>query len=944
MVLKSIPPSVRGAASRALLLVLAVLGAVSAHATHNRAGEIRVEQIGPLTVRATITTYTAFQGNSRDADRDTLTLEWGDGSFSRVLRINGPNGDVGVPNGEAIGDNIKQNVYVATHTYSAANRYVLGVQDPNRVDAIRNINNGGSVDVLFYIRTVYSFFNSGDTGINSTPALLQPPIDEGCVGEVFTHNPNAFDPDGDSLAYRLGIPLQGEGVPVVNYQLPSEFGGTGTAGTDPNVFTLDQTSGTITWNAPREQGDYNVVLQVISYRQGVAIDTTVRDMQISIRANCNNSPPEIEVENDFCLVAGQDIELTPVATAPIEEVNQEVTLTATSPPLSPDFFSPAEWNGDSAFHTQPWQRRYYWQTVCEHAARFPYRVIFRSLDRGSGGTELVRGLSRLEVVNIKVSAPPPGDLAIRAGDDLIDLSWGSPYECEDALDDFFFGFSVYRREGSNPFPFDSCQQGLEGRGYTRIAINQRTLEDGRYVFTDDDVERGRTYCYRVVANFSRITSTGNRFNRVESIPSDEICVQSSRDIPLLTRADVLETDAATGRVDVRWTPPLPEDLDTVANPAPYTYTLLRSPGVGTDAFAPVAGAQRTFNSYAALTRDTQFVDAGLDTRSRGYTYALDFRSEGDANPLPPLSSSTVFLTPTPANEAADLSWRAETSWENVRYAVLREDPSTGVFDTIARTTRTRYIDGGLDNGIEYCYQIVAFGTYGVGTIYSPLLNRSQEACVVPQDIDAPCPPVLTVQTVCDNLRDENLEPPYPTVLSYSFSGDCTPAPDLAFVRLYTVADSSLSGRTLVGELEWPLDTMLRLESDTQVAACYALTAVDTVGNESPLAGLTCVENCPFYEVPNVFTPNGDGQHDVLRPRISRFVASVEMTVVNRWGVTVFETEDPELGWDGTDLNGEDVSDGTFFYQCRVFQRRADGAVEEVGNAPLSGFIEVLRGA
>ena len=922
----------RGALSLLLLLIAAV-----ASATHNRAGEIRVEQTGPLSVRATITTYTAFQGNSQDADRPILTLAWGDGSFSMVERVNGPVND-SIPNGERIDDNIKINIYVATHTYSGTGRYVLGVQDPNRVDNIVNINNGGSVDVRFYIRTVFALFDQTFQGPNSTPRLLQAPIDEGCVGQVFTHNPNAFDPDGDSLAYRLGVPAQAEGVPVVNYQLPSEFGGNG-----PNVFSLDQNTGTITWATPQRSGDYNVVLQIISYRRGQPIDTTVRDMQITIRS-CDNLPPEIEVANDFCLVTGDSITLEPVATAPLSESEQLVRLTATSPTLSEGFFRPATWNGDDDFHPQPWRRRYAWSTVCEHAARFPYRVIFRAQDDANSNGNEPNDLSRLEIVNIKVSAPPPEDLQVEAGNDLIDLSWASPYDCEVTQDSFFFGFSVWRREGSNPFPYDSCRQGLRGEGYTRIALRERTIEGGRYVFTDDDVERGRTYCYRVLAQFVRYTSAGRPFNLVESIPSAEVCVQSSRDIPLLTRADVLETSASDGRVDVRWTPPLAEDLDTANNPPPYTYAVLRSPGVGTADFAEVPGTRETYPSYAALLRDTQYVDTGLDTRSRGYTYAVRFTSDGDPSPLPPLPSSTVFLTAAPANETVTLTWSVSTSWENIRYAVLREQaPGAGVFDTIARTTQPRYADAGLDNGTEYCYQIVAFGTYGVSTIYSPLVNRSQQTCAVPRDNDPPCIPELFVRTVCDNLSAQDLRPPYETVLSWRFGDGCAAAADLAAIRVYEVSDSSLATPRLLAEVAYPQDTTFSIEDVDVIARCYAISAVDTIGNESAIGGLTCVENCPFYELPNVITPNGDDQHDVLRPRVNRFVERVDMAIFNRWGVQVYVTEDPLLGWDGTDLNGEDVSDGTYLYKCRVFQRLASGEVLEVGNAPLSGYIEVLRG-
>ncbi len=765
---------------RIVLAALALFSALTASATHNRAGEIRVEQVGnSLTVVVTVVTYTAFQGNSRDADRDSVLVNFGDGRGRFVLRSNGRR-EGGLFKGEPIGPNIQVNRYVTRHTYSSIGCYIVGMQDPNRVDNIININNGGSVDVEFYIRTNFCFFQPNFTGRNSTPALLQAPIDEGCVGQVFTHNPNAFDPDGDSLSYRLGVPQRGEGVPVVNYQLPGEFG----SSAGPSDFNLNPRTGTITWASPRQAGSYNVVILVISWRNGIAIDTTVRDMQITIRS-CNNLPPVVEVAKDFCLVAGDALTLNPTATAPISERGQLVSLTATSPTLQPGFFAPATWNGDTVFQEQPWTRQFEWQTVCEHTARFPYQVIFKATDNASTIASNPNNLSRLEVVTIKVSAPPPEDLEVSADDGLVDLSWAAPYACESARDSFFFGFSVWRREGSNPFPYDSCRQGLDGRGYTRIAIRQRREVNGRYVYVDDDIERGRTYCYRVLAQFVRYTPSGNPFNSVESLPSVEVCIQSSRDLPLLTRADVLTTDPAAGRIDVRWTPPLSSDLDTTENRPPYTYTVLRSPGVGTSNFAVVPGTERTYPTFAALTRDTQYIDTGLNTQTQGYTYAIRFESAGQTMPLPPLPSSSVFLTATPANQSTQLSWTSSTSWENVAYTVLRQN-ATGVFDTLARVSGTSYVDRDLINGIEYCYQIVAFGTYGVPTIYSPLINRSQETCSVPRDVEGPCPPSFTVRTVCDQLQVENTRPPYPTTITYSFSESCQAAADLSAIRIYTV--------------------------------------------------------------------------------------------------------------------------------------------------------------
>jgi gliding motility-associated-like protein len=50
-------------------------------------------------------------------------------------------------------------------------------------------------------------------------------------------------------------------------------------------------------------------------------------------------------------------------------------------------------------------------------------------------------------------------------------------------------------------------------------------------------------------------------------------------------------------------------------------------------------------------------------------------------------------------------------------------------------------------------------------------------------------------------------------------------------------------------------------------------------------------------VPNTFTPNGDGQNDILFVR-SNSLIELYFAVYNRWGQLVFETKDINKGWDG----------------------------------------------
>jgi gliding motility-associated-like protein len=51
-------------------------------------------------------------------------------------------------------------------------------------------------------------------------------------------------------------------------------------------------------------------------------------------------------------------------------------------------------------------------------------------------------------------------------------------------------------------------------------------------------------------------------------------------------------------------------------------------------------------------------------------------------------------------------------------------------------------------------------------------------------------------------------------------------------------------------------------------------------------------------VPKVFTPNGDGTNDVLKPILVGISAFHYFSVYNRWGNLLFTTQDPNAGWDG----------------------------------------------
>lgn len=69
---------------------------------------------------------------------------------------------------------------------------------------------------------------------------------------------------------------------------------------------------------------------------------------------------------------------------------------------------------------------------------------------------------------------------------------------------------------------------------------------------------------------------------------------------------------------------------------------------------------------------------------------------------------------------------------------------------------------------------------------------------------------------------------------------------------------------------------------------------------------------------NIFSPNADGVNDIFTfDFYAKSISEFECVIVNRWGIKVGEINDISDGWDGTDMNGDPCSDGTYFYTYRA---------------------------
>ncbi|MEI6766851.1 MAG: gliding motility-associated C-terminal domain-containing protein [Bacteroidota bacterium] len=104
------------------------------------------------------------------------------------------------------------------------------------------------------------------------------------------------------------------------------------------------------------------------------------------------------------------------------------------------------------------------------------------------------------------------------------------------------------------------------------------------------------------------------------------------------------------------------------------------------------------------------------------------------------------------------------------------------------------------------------------------------------------------------------------------------------------------------------------------AGNYTVTLVVTANSScdisDTLSKTITVENCepppPLLEMPNVFTPNGDGQNDNYLPIKMENIENATLMIFNRWGQKIFETTDLSQGWNGKH-HGLKCADGTYYW-------------------------------
>ena len=332
--------------------------------------------------------------------------------------------------------------------------------------------------------------------------------------------------------------------------------------------------------------------------------------------------------------------------------------------------------------------------------------------------------------------------------------------------------------------------------------------------------------------------------------------------------------------------------------------------------------------------DTTFIDSKLNTLGTAYNYRVDLYSGPNSKYFVGSSAtaSSIYLSAKGSQNCAKLSWISSVPWNDSLYTIYRKFASVPSFIKIATVKGTvhSYTDTNLANDTTYCYYVESTSSYNDTTIMSPLFDSSEVQCVMPRDTIPPCAPQLKVSALCNAFQD--------SLIWNDPNHFCKNTHDVMYYNIY-YAPTEGGEMNVITSIHNPLDTIFVNDSLASVAGCYAVTAVDSAGNESAIIPF-CVDNCPQYQLPNVFTPNGDGINDLFTPILPyRYIKSIDINIYNRWGEIVFNTTNPAINWDGKDMHSKgECPDGVYYYICTVNEIRVTG----IQPITLKGFVQIIR--
>jgi gliding motility-associated-like protein len=172
------------------------------------------------------------------------------------------------------------------------------------------------------------------------------------------------------------------------------------------------------------------------------------------------------------------------------------------------------------------------------------------------------------------------------------------------------------------------------------------------------------------------------------------------------------------------------------------------------------------------------------------------------------------------------------------------------------------------------------------------------------------------------------------------NGVCPSSSDDVIIRADQLSDTAFAGPDITTDLPY-----VELSANIPDPGTGTWSIVSGTGNfvygtgpSTALSGLTVGTNilrweirngvCPAstdeliitmnpFPIPNGFSPNGDGINDLYYIRALQYYEDVSFRVFNRWGSDVYKNNNYKNDWNGSNSDGQKLSDDTYYYVLEV---------------------------
>ncbi len=269
--------------------------------------------------------------------------------------------------------------------------------------------------------------------------------------------------------------------------------------------------------------------------------------------------------------------------------------------------------------------------------------------------------------------------------------------------------------------------------------------------------------------------------------------------------------------------------------------------------------------------------------------------------------------------------------------------------------------GGLNNTHEVCFSYTSFlnelvdqsicpgasvqleASGGTSYLWSPATGLSDAS--IPNPVASPAETTLYTVEVIDDCGIPFYDDVLITIDNDLFDVDIAIVPNTttsfpAGIDLQLIATPTPAGENY--SYSWS-SSVNSTFSDPTADSTSVATSPSQEGTETYTVTVTSEDGCVqeasisienvgvLYEIPNIFSPNGDGNNDVFGLFTKADLNEYNCKIFNRWGKVVFETNTPGGSWDGS-FNDNPAPSEAYLYMInfRIGERR----FEEQGSLTL----------